>query len=363
MHYIQNIDTICILVDIDNYENNAQKTIQYLEEEKNKAKLLLEKTNYQHIIEIDNMNFQIFSNGIKGYSYVLHNDGYQINIAQYRAKLSSFFPIQVRISSEFLWSKGIVQSWLEICNWLERNFGKITTTKVYRVDLCLHTSDVDFISGYEEVYKGRFKKYSTTFNGNTINSICFGTRKGKNIYCRIYNKTLEISETKSKAWFTPIWEDNHLDIHNVWNLEFELKSEFLRELQINTIEDVCSSLPNLWRYCTEHWLVKVDRVYTRIERCPINKQWLEIQKAYDKFISTPSIERKKQISIDAEILIPNIVGNITSYSARKNNTDIKIAFKNLYADTVKYLKNKDSSFDIEVSNKQKIIQIYRKEKD
>lgn len=360
MNYIKNIDTICILVDIQSYENNTRKLIEYLEKEKNMAKLS-DKTNYKHMITIGEMNFQIFSNGTKGYSYILHNDGYQINVAQFRSKIQSFYPIQVRISSEFLWSKGIIKAWADIYNWLENNFGKIIDTKVYRIDLCLHTSDTDFVSDFEQVYKGKFKKFITNYNGLNINSICFGTRKGKNIYCRIYNKTLEIKETKSKYWFFDIWKENNLNIENVWNLEFELKSEFLRELQLSTIEEVCSSLPNLWRYCTEKWLVKVDRVNTRIERCPTNEKWLEIQKAFDEFTSTAFIERRKQISIDAEILIPNIVGNITSYSARKNDTNIDSVFNKLYKDTITFLKNKESTFDIEVSKKRKIIQTYRKE--
>ena len=355
LNYIKNVDTICILVDIESYENNAKKIINYLEEQKNNAKLS-DKTNYKHTVTIGNMSFQIFGNGTKGYSYILHNDGYQINISQFRSSLHSFYPIQIRISSEFLWSIGLYNAWNNIYKWLEYNFGKIIDTKVYRIDLCLHTSDMDFISDYQTVYKGRFKKYLTNFNGLNINSICFGTRKGKGIYCRIYNKTLEIKETKSKYWFYDIWKNNNIDIENVWNLEFELKSEFLRELQLSTIEDIFYSIPNLWKYCTEQWLVKVDRINTRIERCPINKQWLEIQKVYDEFRSNEFIKREKQISMDAEILIPSIVGNITSYCARKNNINMEQAFNILYKDTKKYLRNKETDFKSEVLSKKKILQ-------
>lgn len=350
MKYITNVDTICVLVDIQSYEENVQELIEYLEKEKNIAKLA-DNTNYKHIINIGNMNFQIFNNGTKGYSYILHNSDYQINIAQFRSKLKNFYPLQVRISSELLWSIGITEAWNEIYKWIEDNFGKIIDTKVYRIDLCLHTSDVDFITDYEKVYKGRFKKYLTNYNGSNINAICFGTRKGKNIYCRIYNKTLEIRETNSKSWFNEIWKNNNINVENVWNLEFELKSEFLRELRLNTIEDVCSSLSNLWRYCTEQWIVKVDKIHTRIERCPINKQWQEIQNAYNEFNATPFIKREKQISMEAEILLPNIVGSITSYSARIKNSNMDEIFSILCKSTKKYLANKNSSFEEEVNSK------------
>ena len=160
--------------------------------------------------------------------------------------------------------------------------------KVSRVDLCMHTSDIDFITNYENLYKGRYKKDSVNvlnYTNKEINSITFGTRKGKKIYCRIYNKTLEIKETKQKSWFKEIWENNGLDINSVWNLEFELKSEFLREFKIKTVEDLENSLQDIWKYCTEKWLVKINRDNVRTERCSINEKWLDVQKAYDNFNS------------------------------------------------------------------------------
>lgn len=357
MNYIKNIDTICMLVNIESYEISAKNTLKYLEEEKNKCKVLSTvKNNYQHMVNIGDMAFQIFQNGTKGYSYILHNDGYQINISQYKSKIENFYPIQIRISSEFLWSKGIIKAWADIYKWIELNFGKIIENKVYRLDLCLHTSDVNFTQNFENIYKGKFKKRNINYNGSEVNCLYFGTRKGKNVFCRIYNKSLEVRETKSKYWFYDIWKSNGLNVENVWNLEFELKSEFLRELQLKTIEDICSNLPNLWRYCTNEWLIKVDRTKTRIERCPINAQWLELQKAYDEFNSKGFIARKKQISMNAEILIPSIVGNITSYCARKNNINIEKAFDILYKGTKKYLKNKETDFKSEVLKKKKLLE-------
>ena len=55
--------------------------------------------------------------------------------------------------------------------------------------------------------------------------------------------------------------------------------------------------------------------------------------------------------MDADVLIPNIIGNITSYSARKNIFDIDMAFKDLYNNSKKYLKTKQTSFEKETRNK------------
>ncbi len=356
MNYISNIDTIYILIDIEDYEENNKKLLEYLSQEKEIAKLnAISNASYKHMININNMTFEILNTGTKGYSYILHNSGYQINIAQYKSKLENFSPLQIRISSEYLWAYGLSDAWSMIYNWIVETFGNVISEKVCRLDLCTHVSDVDLITNHEISYKGNFKKRETFYTGKNISAITFGRRTGKNIYCRIYNKSLEIQEKKQKTWFYGIWKNNNINIKNVWNIEFEIKSELLRSYSINTVHDVLEHLQDLWLFCTNKWLVKVDRTNTRIERCITNNDWLELQKAYINFNSKGMVKREKQIELDAIILIPNIVGNITSYSARKGRINIDEAFSNLYRDTKKYLSNKETSFEKEVSNKRLIL--------
>lgn len=356
MNYISNIDTIYILIDIEDYEENNKKLLEYLSKEKEIAKLnVISNASYKHMISINNMTFEILNTGTKGYSYILHNSGYQINIAQYKSKLENFSPLQIRISSEYLWAYGLSDAWSMIYNWIVETFGNVISEKVCRLDLCTHVSDIDLITNHEISYKGNFKKRETFYTGKNISAITFGRRTGKNIYCRIYNKSLEIQEKKQKTWFYRIWKNNNINIKNVWNIEFEIKSELLRSYSINTVHDVLEHLQDLWLFCTNKWLVKVDRTNTRIERCITNNDWLELQKAYINFNSKGMVKREKQIELDAIILIPNIVGNITSYSARKGRINIDEAFSNLYRDTKKYLSNKETSFEEEVSNKRLIL--------
>jgi len=349
---LPNIDTIYILVDIENYEENTKDIVSYLLKEKEKTKeLQLTTPNYSNILTINNMNFEILSNGKKGYAILLKNDSFEIDIAQYKSKLQNFAPIQVRISSNILWSTGIVDSWSIIYNWIVETFGNIISEKVCRLDLCCHISNMDFVTNYESTYKGNFKKRQTFYTNSKINCITFGSRKGKNIYCRIYNKSLEILETHKKYWFYDIWQNNNMDINNIWNIEFEIKSELLRNFNIYTVHEIIEHLQDLWLFCTNKWLIKIDRTNKRVERCDINQDWLIIQKAYEKYKTKGLITKQKQIELDAMILVPNIVGNITAYSARKGKTNIDEAFSNLYKDTKKYLLNKDTSFEKEVNNK------------
>ena len=356
MNYISNIDTICILVDIENYEENNKELLEYLLQEKEQAKLnAITNASYKHMININDMDFEILNSGKRGYAYILHNSGYQIDIAQYKSKLENFCPVQIRISSEYLLAYGLSDAWSMIYNWLVETFGNVISEKVCRLDLCTHVSDVDLITDYDISYKGNFKKRETFYNGKNISAITFGRRQSKNIYCRIYNKTLEIQERKQKTWFYEIWKNNDMNIKNVWNIEFEIKSEFLRQFNIDTVNDTLEHLQDLWLFCTNDWLQKIDRTNIRVERCNINSDWLEIQKAYSNFNSKGIIEKQRQIELDALVLVPNIVGNITSYSARKGNINIDEAFSNLYRDTKKYLYNKETSFEKEVHNKRLIL--------
>lgn len=354
LNKIPNIDTIYILTDIENYEKS--EILNYLCFEKEKAIINAnEDTNYKHVITINKFDFQLFPNGTQGYSYILRNDGYEIKIAQKRSKLIAFYPIQIRISSEYLWSYGLINCWSNIYEWIIKTFGNILKHKVYRIDLCCHISNIDLITGYDINYKGNFKKKELFYSGIRPNAITFGSRKNKKIYCRIYNKTLEIQETKKKTWFKEIWQNNNLDINNVWNIEFELKSDILREFNLIEVNDVYNNLKDLWIYCTSEFLIKIDRINKRIERCPVNEQWQEIQNAFNSFNSIGLIERNKQINSDANALIPNIIGLITSYTARTNISNIENAFNKIKNYSEKYLKNKNTSFEDEVFNKKKFI--------
>lgn len=352
LNFVSNIDTICILVDIENYEVSAKEILELLGTEKEEAKQTLTIDNtHKHFLQIGDMTFELLTSGTKGYSYILQNSAYKVYIAKYKAKLPSFTPIQIRISSEYLWAYGVRTTWNSMYNWLVENFGNVIKEKVCRLDLCTHVSNVDFINDYEKNYKGAFKKSQIFKTNNIINAITFGSRQNKNIYCRIYNKTLEIKEKKHKNWFTDIWRNNNMNIENVWNVEFEIKSVLLKRFNIENVNDVMKHIRDLWEFCTREWLVKIDRTNSRVERCRTNKEWEKIQNAFFYLSNSGLIEREKQISMDADILIPNIAGFITSYASRKNIVDMNIAFSNVKNDVDKYFKNKKTTFELETNIK------------
>ena len=125
----------------------------------------------------------------------------------------------------------------------------------------------------------------------------------------------------------------------------------MREFKIKSVEDLEKSLKDIWQYCTKEWLVKVNRTNVRIERCQINEEWQEIQNAYNHFLSKGMVKREKQISMEADTLIPCIAGNATSYSARKNIISMCETFENLYKDVCQYFLIKNTTFENEAKKK------------
>lgn len=356
LKYVSNIDTIYVLIDVKNYEINSKEILNYLQKEKEKTKLnVTNNPTYKHYININDIDFCLMPNGTKGYAYILRNNGYEIKIAQYKSKIMSLLPIQVRISSEYLWSVGLENSWAIIYNWIVETFGNIEVEKVCRLDLCTHISDIDLTTNWENTYKGTFKKRNIYLTNTPINAITFGSRNSKNVYCRIYNKTLEIQEKKHKTWFYAIWNKNYLNPENVWNIEFEIKSEVLRNYNLYTVNDILTHLKNIWVLCTTKFLIKINNDNTKVERCSINSEWLEIQKCFDNFKSGPLIDREIKEDYDASALIPIIIGGITSYCAYKKILTIDDTINNLKENGEKYFTKKATTFEKEIKCKMKEI--------
>ncbi len=343
MKFISNIDTLYFLVDIENYEKECQDILDFLTKEKNVAQYKYQEKKLLHLIDISNIQFYINYSGTRGYEFILRNDYFELCIAKYHSKIVGFKPIKIRISSEALWSLGFLKSYEIIKNWIIETFGNIASEAVYRIDLCNH-SNIDFTTNYENCYKGNFKKQNITYSGKDINAICFGSRNNKLIYCRIYNKSLEIAETKKKMWFKEIWQNHNLDVENVWNLEFEIKSEFLRSKCLVTVQDVYEHLQDLWRYCTENWLVKINADNSRKTRCSINSNWLELQNAFHEFQSKGLISNNSINAANASSLVPTIAGFITSYSANKNITSMSKALTAYEIEARRYFKLKNTTF-------------------
>jgi hypothetical protein len=346
------IDTLCGSIDIKDYNNCISKYLSILEDKKNEAKAIASKCRSDKpTIIINNETFQVLPNGTKNYAYILHNSNYEVNIAQVRSSNEDFYPISIKIKSEYLWSKGHIESWNHILNWVNSSIGLIKGNKIKRLDLCCHTDEIQILENDFDTFKGRFHKDEIFRDMRIPSGMSFGSRKSNTVFCRIYDKTLEINQKNQKLWFKEIWIDKGLNPEKVWNIEFQLDRTFFKENSIESVEEAFKKLKSIWRYCTEEWIVKVDLSRTRKERCPTNSKWKVIQKAFNKFKGESLIKREKQLSSDAFALVPGTIGNITSFAALLGNDDIETVLNRLLTDGEEYLKYKSKSYSEVIQEK------------
>lgn len=339
------IDTLIATVDLKDYDKCIAEHLNLLEDKKNEAKALASKCSSEKTtITINNETFQVLGNGTRNYAYILHNDDYEVKLAQVRSSNQDFYPINIKIKSENLWSKGYMNAWNFIINWINSGIGSVKSNKVNRLDLCCHTDDLQILDGDFDTFKGRFHKDEIFRYMRKPCGMTFGSRSSNTVYCRIYDKTLEITQTNKKLWFKDIWLEKGLNPERVWNIEFQLDRTFFKENSIESIEDAFMNLKSMWHYCTKEWIVKVDLSRTRKERCPTNKHWELIQNAFDSFKGESLIKREKQLIADASALVPGTIGNLTSYAALLGSDDIEVVTLKLLLDGKRYLKHKNTDF-------------------
>jgi len=325
-----------------------------LDEKKQEAKRIKsENLSGIVLVQIGNFYFEIIPNGNKQHAYILHNDLFQIAFSQYRAKTEGFFPISVIIKSEALWTYSPQNCWQMVLDFIRNHVGEIKTNKVSRVDLCCHTDKIS-IGSDEEIkeYQGKFHKDNIIRNNRSFETVSFGAR-GRKVFARIYNKTAEIMKS-NKLWFIDIWNQFNLNPSRVWNIEFEVKRDFFKDHEIETVEQAFECLGTIWRYCTEEWLVKKDLIYSEISRCPINNDWIELQNSFNEYGDKQYITRYKQLTTSAEKQLPPLLGYLTTYGALIGKDNIQDVFTEAEKKSFRYYANKGTSFSKEVQKKMKL---------
>ncbi|HYE09862.1 MAG TPA: hypothetical protein VEF53_06760 [Patescibacteria group bacterium] len=350
--YIPAIDTLCATIDIQNYEAVAQDLLSKLETKKNEAKLAATNNASQKTtIKLGNQLFQIYPIGTMGYAYILSNDSYEVKLSQYRSKNENFYPIFIEIRSTQLWSKGVEAAWNDIIQLISENIGKVKANKLNRLDLCCHTDSLELTEEDCTTFEGKFHEDTIYRFRRRVNAMYFGSRKNQRILCRIYDKSFEVKQSNKKLWFHDIWRENGLDIDKVWNVEFEIKREFFKEMQIDSVEDALERINTLWEYCTKEWLIKKNNDRTRIERSTTNEVWVDIQNLFKDYKSRDMIKREKQLEYDAVSLVPGTIGNITSFAARTGIENFEEAMNQLMLQGNKYLFKKDKTYSEVVQEK------------
>jgi len=353
---IATIDTLEISYDVTKYDKVFKEFLSELQISKTYLQIQQEKdADARNFVTIQGATFEIMPNGSKNHAYILHSHSYEIRLAKGRSKNKNFFPIIVRIKSSALWSKSPEVSCVEIYQLIQSINSNVTMKikeRIKRVDLCCHTDKFSIIDTTIPEFQGKYRTNTIFRNGNKIETFGIGSRKNP-VYCRIYNKSKEVFKSLSKLWFLDVWRYAGINQENVWNVEFELKREFLNDVGINTTYDLFSNMKSLWQYCTSEWLQHKTLVNTRIERCPVSDEWKVIQSAFNKYEGKSYITRNKQSEINAHAILPTIIGYMTSFASCFKDMDIDKAIKEILFLGDKYLTQKETDYQTVINQKRR----------
>ncbi|MDD3506637.1 MAG: hypothetical protein PHX65_08855 [Sulfurimonas sp.] len=221
--------------------------------------------------------FNVLPNSITGFSVVMSNSDITIALRKSKTIVSSSPLIKVEFRSEFLARRGYMQCIKIVNNFIKEHI--ISDYKVKISELHLATdiqgyqfSHLDFFrvktrartaQTHEDVTE--YAKASVYGGLTTFSGFTFG---GGNYHLRVYNKTLEITKKKQKAFAKPLlWEgkSNYDENKTVWRVEIQFRREKLKKLinydntTLDDYETTLNSIPALWdKALTDYRIMDID---------------------------------------------------------------------------------------------------------
>jgi len=261
--------------------------------------------------------FSVNPRGGRGYEFVLVNDDLRIQLAE-RADSGRVYPeIHIRWSSQYLWRYGWQAAYTYVRNWVY-DWADVSREKVSRADLCVDLNlplpDVGLKEG-EVVTRARKNKefyIQHYFDGLDETGYSFG--KG-DLQSRIYNKLIEV-EHSHKAWFRELWRKAGWDGSSpVTRVEFQARRDFLKTMQIETVEDLEMQLADLWKYSTNWVSLREQSSDSNRRRWPVKAFWAVVCGAVPCFGAVTGIVRIAQRKPRMESLTRTVRGCLVTMAA------------------------------------------------
>lgn len=355
--FLFNIDTVWFNVNAENYQLAMD---EYLGELLREGREYLMDTDEKLLFDVDipgyenKIVFEIHGGQPPLYQYSLRND----DIAIYFAKneRESQLPMKVQINQSILWEKGLVNCYLEMDKILT-SLGFVTgRVQLNRIDLCVHSDQFQFtlkdLEKFEyprNISKDNFPNFMR-LNPSTgeFETVYFGNRE--RLLLRIYNKSKE-SKRKGKDYFFDIYKKHGLNPDKVWNVEFEIRRPFLKELcdihGIKLFDDFDKVIAEnrislLWKMLMS--MFTHDSAFWKI---------LENGKegVFEK--SEGFIQRKKSRDYDAMREVAQIRGRLMTVFLNGTSANIDDAIARFKELNAKYEEKKEKDFSSDLINKRR----------
>ena len=209
--------------------------------------------------------FNVMPTSIKGFSVLLQNSDCSIALRQSKNKINPSPSIKIEFRAEFLARKGYIEA-IKIINLL--------VTEHLLSDFHIKISELHLatdIQGYDFTHLDFFKmktrsRKCTTYEDESIEakSSAYGgittftgfTYGGGDYHLRVYNKTKEITQFKSKSFAKHhLWDynSNYDEDKTVWRIEFQIRRSKLKKIVLDdntSLDDyynVLNNIPSLWK--------------------------------------------------------------------------------------------------------------------
>lgn len=354
--YLFNIDTLWLNIDSFHYEQVMDYGIRDLLIE---GREHLSDTGEHLTIPItldgyeNDIHFEIQGAQPPQYSYSIRNKSMAVYFSKHVREDSS--PMKIQINQFVLWEKGVEKAYEEAKDVL-RSMGFLPhTAKLNRIDFACHSDQ--FKWNLTDLQQFKYPKNIADDNKPNFVKLCPTTLDFETVYfgdrerllLRIYNKSKEI-RNNNKDYFNDMYRKQGMDIHNIWNVEFEIRRKFLKDLKKKDGDefkpyfndfDKClaeDGLSRLWSYLMTK--------YTLQGKNGTSQHWQMISKGDEKKfkeIANFNLKVEKDIDSNFDREIAQIAGRLMTGVLSEEDYSLDNAIE----------KFKDKLLNLEMNEKRK----------
>jgi hypothetical protein len=356
--FLFNIDTFWYNIDAMNYDEVMDSGFReflrsareyYMDTDERKT-LEVELPGYDHPVV-----FEVYPGQPPLYQYSIRNEDMAIYFS--KSKRDDHMPMKVQLNQFILWEKGLQDAYIESL-WVLAALGfEHGKGKLNRVDFAVHSDQWQW--NFKDFEKFEYPRNLARDNfpnwwrldpvtGN-FQTVYFGDRTTCQL--RIYQKSIE-SKKKGKDYFLELYESLGMDKDKVWNVEIEVRRDFIKE---------CKDLDGLALFDD------LDKVF---EENRLSLLWSYLMKLYhhpSAFWTVLSsgkpgvfekvkgyLKRQKDNDANAWRETAQIRGRLMTFLLNDSSLSIEDAIRKFLEKNREYEKVKDKDFSAELAKKKKM---------
>lgn len=253
--------------------------------------------------------------GRKGHQWIVSNNDFELSIGNW-LQPKTRPSVMATFRSEALWRIGPQECVEMLKEILFQAGAESFVMKPSRVDICL---DMTFQSQVWTVELLPFRVTKAHYAApHYDNAAMTGISIGKGIIgARLYDKALEIRKKSKKYWMFDIWDidEDIPETLKVIRIEGQFRREGLKDLGLDTLDDLFNHIEKLWAYFTQQWLKFESNPGAHHTMRKTLPWWMVVQNGFLGLQKPTPLIRCKAIQPQKKQLLAQTLGTATSYYA------------------------------------------------